>query len=84
MFSDKAWELLSGFDLHTDELNKTMHCLDGSTNKITFCNHTKIMVDWMAMHTVFSAFWNWSVFLYILYAMAEDLQEISLSYFSLL
>lgn len=38
----------------------------------------------MAMHTVFSAFWNWSVFLYILYAMAEDLQEISLSYFSLL
>lgn len=80
----KSWELLSGFDLHTDDLNNTLLCLHGSANKITFCNHTKIMLDCMAMHTVFSLlFGNQSVFLYVLYAMAEDLREICLSYFSL-
>lgn len=38
----KAWEFLNVFDLYTDELNKTLLCLDGSAN-------TEIMMDWMAV-----------------------------------
>lgn len=45
----KAREFLNVFDIYTDELNKTLLCLDGSANRITFCNHTEIMMDWMAV-----------------------------------
>lgn len=38
----KAREFLNVFDIYTDELNKTLLCLDGSAN-------TEIMMDWMAV-----------------------------------
>lgn len=78
-FSDKVEELLSVLDLRIEALHKILRLIL-QLMKSHLIITAKILVDCMGVHTVFSLLsGNWSIFLHVSYAMAVDLQGISLT-----